>query len=86
MTKYYHRLILICFSNEGLYDISLSVFAAMTTESREGMAQTAALLDAAIDFTGGTLGGVASVVVGQPLDTVKVRLLMAYVIMIRLIS
>lgn len=37
--------------------------------------QTAAItaaVDAAVDFTGGTLGGVATVLVGQPLDTVKV--------------
>lgn len=33
----------------------------------------AATLDAAIDFTGGTLGGVATVFVGQPLDTIKVK-------------
>ena len=32
----------------------------------------AAAVDAAIDFTGGTLGGAATVFVGQPLDTVKV--------------
>ncbi|KAI8797807.1 mitochondrial ornithine transporter 1 [Biomphalaria glabrata] len=30
--------------------------------------------DAAIDFTGGTLGGITSVYVGQPLDTVKVKM------------
>lgn len=32
-----------------------------------------AALDAAVDFTGGTLGGVATVLIGQPLDTVKVN-------------
>ena len=32
----------------------------------------AALIDAGIDFTGGTLGGIATVLVGQPLDTIKV--------------
>ncbi|KAK7097389.1 mitochondrial ornithine transporter 1-like [Littorina saxatilis] len=31
-------------------------------------------VDALIDFTGGTIGGVVSVYVGQPLDTVKVKL------------
>ncbi len=31
-------------------------------------------MDAFIDFTGGTLGGVANVYVGQPLDTVKVKM------------
>jgi len=34
----------------------------------------AALIDAGIDFTGGTLGGIATVLVGQPLDTIKVKL------------
>lgn len=29
-------------------------------------------IDAGIDFTAGTLGGVVSVLVGQPLDTIKV--------------
>ena len=33
---------------------------------------TTAALDAAVDFTGGTLGGVATVLIGQPLDTIKV--------------
>lgn len=32
------------------------------------------LLDAIIDFTGGVMGGTASVYVGQPLDTVKVKM------------
>ncbi|XP_013384551.1 mitochondrial ornithine transporter 1-like [Lingula anatina] len=31
-------------------------------------------VDAAIDFIGGTAGGIANVYVGQPLDTVKVKL------------
>ncbi|XP_067948428.1 mitochondrial ornithine transporter 1-like [Watersipora subatra] len=34
----------------------------------------AAAIDAGIDFTGGTLGGIATVFVGQPLDTIKVKL------------
>ncbi|KAH9505236.1 hypothetical protein Btru_059032 [Bulinus truncatus] len=32
------------------------------------------VVDAVIDFTGGTLGGITSVYVGQPLDTVKVKM------------
>lgn len=35
---------------------------------------TKRFVDGAIDFTGGTLGGVALVYVGQPLDTVKVKM------------
>ncbi|KAG8224793.1 hypothetical protein J437_LFUL002238 [Ladona fulva] len=31
-------------------------------------------VDAVIDFIGGSLGGIASVYVGQPLDTVKVKM------------
>lgn len=31
-------------------------------------------MDSVIDFTGGTLGGVANVYAGQPLDTVKVKM------------
>ncbi|XP_076468301.1 mitochondrial ornithine transporter 1-like [Babylonia areolata] len=31
-------------------------------------------LDAVVDFTGGTLGGIVTVYVGQPLDTVKVKM------------
>lgn len=33
-------------------------------------------MDAAIDFVAGTLGGIACVYVGQPLDTVKVKMQM----------
>ncbi|KAL8587653.1 hypothetical protein ACOMHN_045342 [Nucella lapillus] len=31
-------------------------------------------LDAVVDFTGGTVGGIVTVYVGQPLDTVKVKM------------
>lgn len=37
-------------------------------------AAAAVFTDAFIDFTGGTIGGAAGVLVGQPLDTVKVKL------------
>ena len=33
-----------------------------------------ATLDSIVDFTGGTIGGTVSVLVGQPLDTVKVKM------------
>ncbi|XP_005105018.1 mitochondrial ornithine transporter 1 [Aplysia californica] len=42
--------------------------AGLTAKSRS----TAA--DAVIDFAGGTMGGITSVYVGQPLDTVKVKM------------
>ncbi|KAK7489872.1 hypothetical protein BaRGS_00018894 [Batillaria attramentaria] len=32
------------------------------------------VVDAVIDFTGGTIGGIVTVYVGQPLDTVKVKM------------
>lgn len=40
----------------------------------EAKTSSTAAFDAAVDFTGGTLGGVATVLIGQPLDTVKVSL------------
>lgn len=39
----------------------------------ESSTAIATAIDAGIDFTGGTLGGIATVLVGQPLDTVKVN-------------
>ncbi|ESO93776.1 hypothetical protein LOTGIDRAFT_209317 [Lottia gigantea] len=42
--------------------------------SKKEISSRPTAVDAAIDLTGGTAGGFATVVVGQPLDTVKVKL------------
>ncbi|XP_059151013.1 mitochondrial ornithine transporter 1-like [Physella acuta] len=46
----------------------------LTSESSLLARTRSTAVDAVIDFTGGTLGGITSVYVGQPLDTVKVKM------------
>lgn len=49
------------------------ISGCMENEVLRAKASNSAGLDASVDFIGGTLGGVATVLVGQPLDTIKVN-------------
>ncbi|XP_025085408.1 mitochondrial ornithine transporter 1-like isoform X2 [Pomacea canaliculata] len=66
----------LCFGGDSHTNKGIMEPAMELMEQEMGLREKSrsTVLDAMIDFTGGTIGGIVTVYVGQPLDTVKVKM------------